>query len=41
MINIYRFNFKKFVKNLIIELNNVFIKNARNRFKNVKVKCSI
>ena len=41
MINIYRFNFKKFIKNLIIKSNNVFIKNIKNRFKNIKVKCSI
>ena len=40
-INIYRFDFKEFIKNLIIELNNVFVKSAKNRFKGVKVKCSI
>ena len=39
MINIYRFNFKKFIKNLIIKLNDVFIKSIKNYFRNIKVKC--
>ena len=41
MINIYHFNLKKFVKNLIIESNNVFINNVKNRFKDIKIKCSM
>ena len=41
MINTYRFNFKEFIKNLIIKSNNVFVKSAKNRFKDVKPKYSI
>ena len=41
MINIYYFDFKEFVKDLIIESSDVFVKNIKNRFKNVKVKYSI
>ena len=32
---------KNLIKNLNIKLNDVFIKDAKNRFKNVKIKYSI
>ena len=37
----YRFNFKKYNKNLIIKSRDVFIENIKNRFKNIKIKCLI
>ena len=41
MINIYYFDFKEFIKDLIIKLNDIFIKNVKNRLKDIKIKCSI
>ena len=40
-MNIYYFDFKEFIKNLIIDSNDVFIENAKNRPKDVKIQCSI
>ena len=38
MIIIYRFDFKEFIKHLIIELNDILIENTKNRFENIKIK---
>ena len=37
-INTHRFNFKEFIKDLIIKSSDVFIKSVKNRFKDIKIK---
>ena len=41
MIITHRFNFKEFIKHLIIKTSDILVENTKDRSENVKIKSSI